>query len=144
MASDTLVPMKLGAAQYVIVAITLLVVLPLILWVAVPGSIHSLYVEQVVAPRLQRDFGFEVGLVHLGPHESDEEAWQAITRVAPGSVLERAGVRRGDTGCLGVDTGGMSDIYAALELLRDEAEAKVSLSNTAQGRQPCRTVIMRR
>jgi hypothetical protein len=137
-------PMKLGSAQYAVVAVTILVMLPVILWLTVGGSIHSLYVEEVVAPRLRRDLGFEVGRVHLGPDESDERTWQAITSVAAGSVLKRAGIGRGDTGCVGVDTGGIGDIYAALELLQQKAEVKVSLSNTAVGRQPCRTVTIRR
>jgi hypothetical protein len=137
-------PVKLGFAQYVIVTVTLLVVLPVIVWLSVPGSIHTLYLEQVVAPRLQREFGFEVGLVHLGPRESERTSWQAIARVVPGGVLDRAGMRRGDTGCLGVDTGGLGDIYAALELLKRETEVTVSLSNAATGRQPCRTVTIRR
>ena len=144
MARSTIGPIKLGFGHYVFLAVTLLVVLPLIVWLAVPGSIYSLYLKEVVAPRLQREFGFEVGLVHLGPDESHETAWQAVTRVAPGSALERAGIKRGDTGCLGVDTGGMNEVYSALQLLQEEAEVQVALSNAAVGRQPCRTVTIHR
>jgi len=135
--------LKLGLSQYAIIAATLLVVLPVIFWFIFGDWVHSLYVDQVVAPRLQQEYGFEVGLVHLGPDEAGDRAWMAVTKVTTGSVLEHAGIRRGDTGCLGVDTGGIGDLYAALEQLEHQTEVEVSLNNTAEGSQACRTVTLR-
>ena len=135
---------KLGPAQYAVPAATVLVILPVIVWIVVGDSIYWLYVEQVVAPRLRNRFGFEVGWVHVGPGEAGEGRWHTVTKVTPGGAMERAGVRRGDTGCLGVDTGGIGDIYAALELLDRQPEVVVLLSNAAEGRQPCRSVTIRR
>lgn len=135
---------RLGAAQYVILAVTLLITIPVVGWFMLGDQIYSLYLEEVVAPRVRRDFAFEVGWVQVGPSESGKDRWHAVTKVAPGGMLERAGVRRGDTGCLGIDTGGMNDVYAALDALERQAEVTVSLSNAAVGRQPCRTVTVRR
>jgi S1-C subfamily serine protease len=135
---------KLGAAQYVVLAATLLVTIPVIVWFMVGDQIYSLYLEDIVGPRVRREFGFEVGWVQVEPTESETGRWHAVTKVVPGGILERAGVRRGDTGCLGVDTGGIHDVYAALNALQRQAEVTISLSNVAVGRQPCRTVTIRR
>ena len=67
-------PIRLDVAQYAALAVTVLVVLPVIFWIVFGATIRGLYVEQVVAPRVKAQFGFEVGLVHLGPEESDEGA----------------------------------------------------------------------
>jgi hypothetical protein len=137
-------PIRLGLTQYVLVAVTIVVVVPVIVWIVLGPAIGHFYAREVVGPRLQRKFGFEVGLIRVGGDESGPQAWEAIAKVTPGSVLARAGIRRGDTGCLGFDTGGISDIYSALEQFEDMSEVRVSLSNTAQGRKPCRTVSLRR
>jgi hypothetical protein len=144
MSKGMLPQMRLGSSQYAILAITLLVALPVVMWFAIGNLIHDYYVDQVVAPPLQEEFRFQVGLVRTGPDESGEDKWEAITEIAAGSPPRVRGVRRGDTGCLGLDTGGMHDVYAALERLRQQPEVTLSLSNTVLGRQPCRTVTVRR
>ena len=135
---------KLGAAQYVLLATTLLVTIPIVMWLTLGDQIYSLYLQDVVGPRVRQEFGFEVGSVQVGPTESGTSRWRAVTKVVPGGIFERAGVRRGDTGCPGVDTGGIDDVYAALNALQRQAEVTISLSNAAVGRQPCRTVTIRR
>jgi S1-C subfamily serine protease len=137
-------PIRLGPAQYAILVITLLVLIPLVTWFTIGNIVHDYYVDEIVAPQLQREFGFQVGSVRVGPGESGPDAWVAIAHIAAGSPLERAGIRRGDTGCLGVDTGGMHELYSALALLRQQSAVTVSVSNAAEGRQPCRTVTIRR
>lgn len=144
MASMNIGQVRLGPAQYAVLAVTVLVVLPIVFWTIVGPTIYQRYLEDAIGPRVQRQFAFEVAPVPVGVNESGPDAWLAVSRVTPGSQLERAGVKRGDTGCLGVDTGGMGDIYSALDELKENPEAQVSLSNADQGRQPCRTVTIRR
>jgi S1-C subfamily serine protease len=137
-------PLRLGPVQFAVVAVTLLGVLPVVVWGAFGGAIRAQYLEQVVGPRVRHQFGFSVGRVRVGAAESGPDEWDAVSQVSPGSALERAGVRRGDTGCLGIDTGGLGDLYAALDRLRQETAIEVELSNAGQGRAPCRTVTIRR
>jgi hypothetical protein len=101
-------PLTPSLRQWLILAVTLLVVLPLVVGIVFQNPIQDAYVHEFVSPRLQRELGFTAGWMKA----EGQQAW-VIRSVEPDGVLARAGFREGDepSGYVhGVETGFLTDL----------------------------------
>ena len=123
-----------------------LVLLPVATCVVYEEVIGEAYLEEFIAPRLRRDFGFSVGHVAVRDMKGEQIELEVITNLQPGSPLERSGLRVGDVP-FGFHRGGLHRLYSALlALQKGSPQEKIEVVNVyemAGGRKVLREIVLR-
>jgi hypothetical protein len=83
-------------SQWLVLAATLIVVIPVIVYLNVPNDAALVLVRQFELPALQASLGFTADRITLPPTSGTRAPVFAITAVTPGGAFWRAGVRPGD------------------------------------------------
>ncbi len=116
----------LGQVHLAYVALFVLVLVPLAVWLVAGDRLYSEYVLEVKAPVLRQRFGFETERVRIGSLSGGYEV-EAISRVTPGGIFEKAGFRAGDVPTGYVDTG-RAAFYYQLQAVGDGVEVTVRVT----------------
>ena len=90
-------PKELAWREYAVLFVFLMIVLPLTVWLALPGELSEFYLQAVWAPRLEREFGFKGGQVSYVGNDGRTYSSFGILSVAQGGRLDTAGFLPGDT-----------------------------------------------
>lgn len=89
-------PLQLSRAQWLFLAFAVVVVVPSITFLVIPGEMDLWLIKRFELPSLQKTLGFEVGYTSLPSSSSAARPMFVITSVTPGGLFWRAGVRPSD------------------------------------------------
>jgi hypothetical protein len=89
-------PLQLTRAQWLFLAFAVVVVVPTITFLAIPGEVDLWLIKRFELPTFQKTLGFEVGYVSLPSSSRVARPVFAVTSVTPDGPFWRAGVRPGD------------------------------------------------
>jgi hypothetical protein len=125
-------PITLDKRQYVILAVILFVILPLTVSLAFRDRIYDAYVRELVAPKLQREFGFKAGIEPIVDAKESLNVF-VIQSVNPTGILGKAGFRSGDIP-IGYKHGFETGFYHDLLWVKNGDQVEISVVNLSDAR----------
>ena len=117
-----------GWTQWTIIMAVVVVVIPVVAMLVVPGGIPGWWTRWFELPRLERTLGFKTTYVRLPPTSHRDYPVFVIVHVVKGSPFDQAGVRPGDIP-MGYYHGGEREFLSALSWGRARGFAKLSLTS---------------